>query len=201
MIVIIRNKKNFLPALAITALIVILAGTTVYIKKDSFHAKRIISAITETTKDPTFRARLPIWDAGWAAFRNAPLLGQGVKSFLTFYDEYRPDHKKQWYEKYGTYGQKRTKQVHNLILGRLAETGIFGAVLFFLFYSLSTWTICTGPQTYRWVGAFLIFYFLIGAFDDMLYRVDDSFIFLLIGLALAPRNMLLPVHQTDNPTS
>lgn len=197
MIVIIRNKKNLLPSLAITAMIIIMAGTTVYIKRDSFHAKRIISAVTKTTKDPTFRARLPIWDAGWAAFRNAPLFGQGVKSFLAFYDEYRPDHTKQWHEKYGTDGQKRTKQVHNLILSRLAETGIFGTVLFFLFYSFSTWTICTGPQPYRWVGAFLVFYFLIGSFDDMLYRVDDSFIFLVIGLAAVPGKMLLPARQTD----
>ena len=75
---------------------------------------------------------------------------------------------------------------HNIILGKLVDTGIAGTICFFIFYGLGFYySLRAAKPESRWPAAFFAFYFLVGMMDDSLARLNDSFVIMLIGFAAA----------------
>ena len=180
--------------LAAMLLCVLLGGGILWLDKSSFTGKRLIGAITDTTEDHTWKTRLPIWETGWESFRDAPLIGHGPQSFLELHRKYLQEHKAEWDVRYKGNYEPRVKQAHNVILGRLVETGFLGTAGFLIFYFGAIAAAWRGPVEYRWLLAPLVFYMGMNMLDDGLFRMNDSFIFFVAGTALgfAPVRRFLP---------
>ncbi|MDL2209187.1 O-antigen ligase family protein [Desulfovibrio sp. OttesenSCG-928-O18] len=181
-----RYWKRFGLALLLCS---ILAGGSVWMNKDSSTGRRVFSALTNVTQDPTFRTRLPIWEIGWESFKTSPVIGHGHQSYLELHRRYLVEHKAELDAKYNRRYEKRVKQAHNILLGRLVETGLLGTVAFLVFYGGAIVAAWRGPQSRRWLIAPLVFYFALSMFDDGLFRMNDAIILFIAGAALpANRN-------------
>lgn len=190
LIPILHYRRHVMKIVAVGGLaLVLISGILVVGSGQSLQKQRLFSAVTGLVQDTTFRTRLPIWEAGWAAFNEAPLLGHGVKSYREFHAGYLAAHEAEWKQRYGDLYEPSVKQAHNIVLGRLAETGLLGAITFFAFYGLAVVAAFRGEESLRWVGVFLLYYFCIGLVDDPLFRVSDSFVFILAGLAAGTGNI------------
>lgn len=161
-------------------------GVLAFFNQDSVKGSRLVSAITHPTEDPTFKSRLPIWEAGWDAYLKAPWFGHGVKSYKALHKEYLAQHKEDLDERYGFY-EKSVKQAHNLILGRMVETGTLGALAFLVFYLSAIYSACRYGGKNKWISAFLVFYLVAGMLDDGLFRVNDVIVLFAAGAALGFR--------------
>lgn len=144
---------------------------------------RLRSALSAPFQDPTFRSRLPIWEAGWNAFIEAPLLGHGVKTFRERHKSYRLAHESEWRVRFPGY-ETSIKHAHNIFLGRLVETGIVGCLGFVLFFAGVIGCAFTGPPKECWIAGLFIFFLVAGMMDDPLFRVNDIFIFFAAGSVL-----------------
>lgn len=162
----------------------ILAGGVLFSAKDSSMGKRLISAVTNVTEDDNFKSRLPIWEIGWESFKKSPVIGNGYHSYLKLHEKYLKEHKAELDTRYRSY-EKRVKQAHNLVLGRLVETGILGTFAFFVFYLAAVVLAWRGPQESRWLVAPLLFYVGMSMLDDGLFRINDAFMLFLAGNAVA----------------
>lgn len=174
-------RKPFLAAFLIMCTF---AGAFLWITKDTPLSKRVVSAITSPADDATFRSRLPIWEAAWEVFKEKPLIGHGVKSYSGLHKEYLTAHKAEWDVKYAGSYEQSAKNAHNIILGRLVESGTWGALFFMLFYGVVTVAAFRLSLQQRWIAAFFVFYLGIGMFDDTLFRRNDAFVFFLAGTVL-----------------
>lgn len=145
--------------------------------------KRLLSAVTNIHKDSTFVTRIPIWMAGWDAFCKAPFFGNGANSYRKLHANYIAENKEFLEHEYPSY-EKKVKQSHNLILGRMVDAGAIGAFGFFVFYFGGVTYTLRAPIKDRWIFVLLLYYFLISMVDDPLYRKNDSFLLLLAGLAI-----------------
>lgn len=173
------RRRAWLIACVVLIGIVIAAGVVVA-NKESPSSKRLISLIKDLPNDPTFQTRLPIWEAGWWAFTQSPIVGNGLKSYRSMHKTYEKAHSVEWELKYPKY-EKSVKHSHNIVLGRLVETGVLGTIAFFTMYCFALLRLLRGPKKDHWVTSFLVFYLLIGLVDDPLYRVNDSFLLFLFG--------------------
>lgn len=176
--------KGMLPALA---LCLIVGSGALWLNRSSDAGARLIRAVTATTTDSTFRTRLPIWEAGWESFKQAPLAGNGVQSYLGLHAAYLTKHKAEWDVRYNGLYEPSVKQAHNIVLGRLVETGILGTAGFFAFYLGGVAAAWRGPEKYRWLTAPLVFYLGMNMLDDGLFRMNDAFILFVAGTALGFR--------------
>ena len=148
--------------------------------------KKMLSVLSNLHEDPTIISRLAIWDASLNLFKEAPVFGHGVKSFRPLHKEYVQQHAEEFNQKY-KYWEKTASSAHNIIIGRLVESGVIGTILYLAFYLFLLYKTLKGPGLERWVGFFLIFYLVVGMLNDMPYRINDYFIFFLAGAALADR--------------
>ena len=160
------------------------AGTGLWVTKETPLSKRVLSAVTDLRNDNTFRSRLPIWEAAWESFREAPFIGHGVKNYSQLHAKYREEHAQVWLKRYDGQYELSAKNAHNIILGRLVESGALGTVCFLLFYGLVTLMALRLPPGQRWVAALLVFYMGVGMLDDTLFRRNDTFIFFVMGAVL-----------------
>ena len=164
------------------AVCVMLGGAALWLN-GSHAAERLVSAVTNPLADPTFKTRIPIWEVGWESFKESPLIGTGHQSYLALHDAYLAEHGNDMDKRYELY-EVNVKQAHNLILGRLVETGILGAAGFLLFYLGAVAAAWRGPAEQRWLLAPLVFYMAMNMFDDGLFRMNDAFILFVAGTAL-----------------
>ena len=161
----------------------ILGGTSLWVKRDSVAGQRFFSAITNPLADSTFESRVPIWHVGWETFKDAPFVGHGHQSFLKLNSAYIEKHKAAMDARFPYYALE-VKQVHNLVLGRLVETGVLGTAAFLLFYLGAIAAAWRGPAANRWLLAPLVFYLGMNMFDDGLFRINDALILFVAGTAL-----------------
>jgi O-antigen ligase len=167
------------------ALLILVLGwiAFVWISKQQVISNRVISAV-RVTSDQTFLTRVRIWEAGWEAFKDSPLIGYGVKAYSRIYSDYLDRHRDNWNEQYRGKYDSSAKNVHNMLLARLLEGGILGAAGFFLFYFCGILAAVKGPPQSRWIVSLLIFYLGIGLMDDTLFRRNDSFVIFILGSTL-----------------
>ena len=176
--------KNRRRQVWITILILFIFFSIALLTTDNHPAtKRLRSAVTNIHKDTTFVTRIPIWLAGWDAFREAPFFGNGANSFRELHASYIAKNKEFLEREYPSY-EKKAKQSHNLILGRMVDAGAIGAFGFFVFYFGGVAYALRTPINDRWIFALLLYYFLMSMVDDPLYRKNDSFLLLLAGIAI-----------------
>lgn len=171
-----------------TAFIVILSILifffgAIWATKEQKSTKRLVSAVANITQDTTFITRVPIWLAGWDAFTDSPLFGHGTHSYKKLHSSYIEDNKAWLDEKYPTH-ERSVKQAHNVILGRMIESGTLGTIGFLAFYISAIACAAKLPHSDRWIFVLLIYYMLIGTFDDPLYRKNDTFVLFFAGLSL-----------------
>ncbi|WP_027188828.1 O-antigen ligase family protein [Desulfovibrio cuneatus] len=174
------QKKGKLMALGAVLAAVLACG--LWLTKESPATQRLISAVVNLRNDETFVSRLPIWEAGWAAFTKSPVLGNGIHSYKRLHKEYREENLARWQKEYPSH-EETVKAAHNLVLGRLVEAGALGTAGFLVFY---LWGTCAAwrRKDIAWVAAMLVFYLGIGLVDDPLWRMNDSYILLLAAAAL-----------------
>ncbi len=170
-------------ALAGVLIVCALAAAATWAGRDTFTGKRLISAVSNVRQDPNFRSRLPIWLIGWESFRASPLIGNGVNSYGRLHAAYLQQHKDMLEREYPGY-ELRVKHAHNIILGRMVDTGLIGAAGFWLFYGGAMVCALRCRRQDRWVFAMLAYYLAIGMFDDPLFRTNDAFVLFLAGAAL-----------------
>lgn len=174
-----RHMKRLGLALVLCA---VLGGATLWFG-GSQSVQRLASAVTNPLADPTFKTRVPIWEVGWESFKTAPFIGTGYQSYLKRHQAYVAEHKTALDARYGVY-ERNVKQAHNIILGRLVETGLLGTAGFFLFYCGAIAAAWRGSGENRWLLAPLVFYLGMSLFDDGLFRMNDAFILFVAGTAL-----------------
>ena len=175
----VRHMKRLGPALAVC---VILGGAVVCLS-DSEPARRLVSAVTNPLADKTFKTRVPIWEVGWESFKRSPFIGTGPQSYRQLHDAYVAEHEKDMDARYGFY-ERNVKQAHNVVLGRLVETGFLGTTGFLLFYVGAIVAAWRGSAEQRWLIAPLVFYMAMNMLDDGLYRMNDALILFVAGTAL-----------------
>lgn len=174
-----RHLKRMAVALCLCA---VLGGVALSLSSP-FVVKRLVSAVTSPLEDATFKSRLPIWHVGWEIVKDSPLVGHGHQSYLKLHARYLEKHEARLALRYPSFEQS-VKQAHNVILGRLVETGFLGTAGFLLFYFGAIAAALRGPEQNRWLIAPLVFYMAMSMFDDGLFRINDTFILLLAGTAL-----------------
>ena len=183
-------RKNLLRFAVAVGVVVALCITGAVMGKSSFTGGRLVSAITNTTEDSTFKTRLPIWEAAWEAFKDSPVVGHGVASFTKLHRKYLLDNRDDWDVRYNRLYEERAKHTHNFTLGRMVDSGIIGTAGFFLFYGLAIIAAWRGPKEGRWVTSLLVFYMLSMQFDDGFSRINDALIMITAGSALGiPRTV------------
>ena len=175
------QKKGKLLALGAVLAAVLACG--LWLTKETPATQRLISAVVNLRNDNTYVSRLPIWEAGWAAFTKSPLLGNGIHSYKALHKEHREENLDRWKSEYPNH-EFPVKAAHNLVLGRLVEAGVLGTAGFLVFY---LWATCAAwrRKDIAWVAAMLVFYLAIGLVDDPLWRMNDSYVLLLAAAALA----------------
>ena len=174
-----RYWKRMAAALILCAVL----GGVALTMSNSFAVKRLVSAVTNPLEDSNFKSRLPIWHIGWESFKTAPLFGHGHQGYLKLHERYLAEHREEMEARFPGF-EPRIKQAHNIILGRLVETGVAGTAGFLLFYLGAIAAAWRGPAGNRWLLAPLIFYMGMSMFDDGLFRINDAFILFLGGTAL-----------------
>ncbi|CAK7046167.1 MAG: hypothetical protein DELT_00832 [Desulfovibrio sp.] len=172
--------KRFGLALLVCA---VLTSGAIWTAKDTVTGKRLVSVVTDVTEDPNFISRQPIWEAGWESFKESPLIGHGYHSYRALHAAYVQKHGPELQARYGGY-EKTVKQAHNIVLGRLVDTGLLGAVAFFFFYAAAILAAWRGAQENKWLVAPLVFYLGMSMLDDGLFRMNDAFILFIAGNAL-----------------
>jgi O-antigen ligase len=90
---------------------------------------RISNMITNPTQDPTFQSRIPIWNHAWRKIQEAPVFGNGLRTFRStiraYLDQNYEDIKKE-----NKYAEKRpAKHPHSFYLAALYGWGIVGSSL------------------------------------------------------------------------
>ncbi len=176
--------RRYLKQLGVAVLLcAVLGGATLWLGNAAV-SQRLVSALTDPLDDPTFKSRVPIWEIGWRSFTAAPVIGHGHQSYLDLHGRYIAKHEAEMDARYGKHYEKRVKQAHNIILGRLVETGILGTAGFLLFYCGAIAAAWRGPRVNRWLLAPLVFYLAMSLFDDGLFRMNDAFILFVAGVAL-----------------
>ena len=165
--------------------ICLLLGAAVFALTTDKQQQRVTEVLENPLEVRTVKSRMPLWEIGWESFKEAPLFGHGVQSYKTLHKAYMAKHKEELLEKY-KFVEESNWHPHNIILGKLVDTGIAGTICFFIFYGLGFYyALRTAKPENRWPAAFLAFYFLVGMVDDSLARLNDSFVITLIGLAAA----------------
>ncbi len=169
--------------LFILACLIAAGGASLVLFPDAEASRRLYSVLSNPLYDPTYRSRLPIWEAGWTAFTEAPLFGHGIKSFRERYEACRSTRESEWRVRFPGY-EPSVKHAHNIFLGRLVETGLAGCLGFMAFFcGVMACALC-GPQAERWIAGWFLFFLLAGLMDDPLFRVNDSFVFFAAGSVL-----------------
>ena len=175
------HRKKILPFVGVC----LLAGVVVFAFATNKQQQRISEALENPLEASTVISRMPLWEIGWKSFKAAPLFGHGVQSYKTLHKAYMAEHKEELLEKY-KFVEESNWHAHNIILGKLVDTGIAGTICFFIFYGLGFYySLRAAKPENRWPAAFFAFYFLVGMMDDSLARLNDSFVITLIGLAAA----------------
>lgn len=134
--------------------------------------------------------RLPLWQAAWQMFLDAPLLGQGPGAFSVMYDAYASTvDLPPWVH----LDPRHAPWAHSLYLELLAERGIFGllaALAAFASAARILWSAGFGNEAVgTWRAALLaalLAFLSVGAFDTSLLRLWNL-IFLSYLLACAGR--------------
>ncbi len=187
-----HNLRRCLPGLLAGLLVLILA--TVWLLPAQ-QAARLTSLHTPLA-DSTFRSRLPIWEAAWVGFLQAPALGNGVRTFEARHTAYVAAHKDDLLRRYGIVEQ-RIGNPHHFVLGLLYMYGLVGLALF---------AGCLAPAVRRaWkdrddlLPAVLLFFFTQGMFEFILHRKDGIFM-LFFPLGLSCGRHLLSSQRSNHKT-
>jgi O-antigen ligase len=211
------NRKQAVRIIALSVIGTIIISGLVFFNRNNAPSKRFLSAISDIRSDATFQSRLPIWEVGIWAFQQSPWFGNGIFSYKGAHKEYQQRYRHVWNKLYPGY-EKNVDSAHNIILGRLVDTGILGTIAFLTLYIMALRRALLAPAQDRWIAAFLIFYLLIGLVDDPLKRINDSFIFFLIGITIGrsieksddslktqavhtPRKRSISLHEQAHPLS
>lgn len=150
---------------------------------DLVNPQRLRTGLVEGVQDRTFQSRLPIWEAACASFLEAPVFGNGIKSFPELHAAYRAAHEEEWKVRHPGF-EATTKSPHNLLLGRLVETGATGALGMLVLFGAVLYCALKGEPGDRWIAAVLIFFLAAGVWDDLFSRLNDSFVFFTAGAIL-----------------
>ena len=119
----INNKKKLIVIIIFFSLLVILATFTTPL--GALISDRFLS-IFELLKDPSIKARMLMGESGIRMFFDSPIWGFGYRSFPLVYDYYiNPD--MPWETLY-------IKESHTLFVCLLAELGVIGFVIVFLWF-------------------------------------------------------------------
>lgn len=108
--------RRFIVALVVLALLVsmTIAFTPTVIKGQ-------LSSSIKIGSDLSSKDRILIWKTGWKMFLDRPVFGQGLNTFMSVFEKYKPaDYKEIVY-------------AHNCFLQMAAETGIIGLLIFLWF--------------------------------------------------------------------
>ena len=124
----------------------------------------------------TFGLRLTYWTVGLAMFRHNPWTGVGLGNFAVAYPRYQ------------YLGAAPVQEAHNCYLQAFCETGLFGGLLFLLFWAyLLIWGACRilreHDRNERWILAGLyagILAFLMHAFIDIHFAHPSLAMFIMI---------------------
>lgn len=166
------SKKSFLMVSRRIIIIIILTASILFV---FFNFWKLLDYSSAT--------RLVLWNAGLLMFLDHPLTGVGMGMFKEFYEQYHrtldfiPEY------------SELVLDPHNLLIGILAGTGLFGSILLFLSYrQISFYLKKVSPDDARLlvikksIGLYLIAFFIDFQFHN--YWNDNNMWF-FIGLAFS----------------
>ncbi len=170
------------------AVLVLLAGAVVSNREASWvkqvHFLDRLAHISRT--DSTTSNRLLVWQSGWQAFKDRPLLGWGPENFTYGINKYyNPQISEQWFDR-----------AHNFIIDYLATSGILGLLAYLGVWAMAGYLIWRyRQQNYLlasilagWVSAYLF---------TRLFVFDTLNSWLVVMLFLAYLNWLNKGGQTE----
>ena len=183
--------------LAIGGIFLLVVIGTVGITKETQSTQRFINAFSNFEQDATLRSRLPIWEVAVDTIREHPLFGVGIRGYRNAHISIEAERREEWKERYGTW-EKRVKNAHNVVLGRLADTGGAGTLFFFGFFGYVAWHVMRHSDRWSWGAYFLLLLLIDGLVDDPFYPTNSCFIFMLAGLCLPQPTASSPIPEATH---
>lgn len=161
-------RKHFITFL-IYCLIII---TALFFLLPHRHASRLENAVQTPFTDATFQSRLPIWETAWSGFLEAPILGNGVRTFTIWHENYVKKHRYDLEKKYAVV-ESRIKNPHNFFLGLIYMYGVIGSSIFitaFIPILFHAW-----KSKSNFLLSVFIFFITQGLFEFIIHRKDGIF--------------------------
>lgn len=154
--------------------------TAAFFLLPNLHATRLENAMRTPFTDATFQSRLPIWEAAWNGFLEAPILGNGVRTFTVWHENYIKQYRKFLEKKYHII-ESRIGNPHNFLLGLMYMYGVVGSALFAATFILALFRAWRGKRNFL-LSTFL-FFLAQGMFEFTLHRKDGIYmLFFPLGL-------------------
>lgn len=182
-------RKHFLTFLSVGLICITMAA---FILPDR-HVTRLETALRTPIADVTFQSRLPIWEAAWNGFLQAPVWGNGVRTFESWHNNYVAQYKDNLRQRYDIV-ETRIGNPHHFILGLLYMYGLIGLTLFaatFIPTTLRAWR-----NKDDLLLGILLFFLVQGLFEFTLHRKDGIFM-LFFPLGLIGGQLLNRVGKED----
>ncbi len=145
--------------------------------KESASFQRMLTFISQPTKDLAVTGRLVIWEVAAESFMDRPATGYGMRMFPQVYAGYMEKHGDAMHAKYGFREQSGT-HAHNLILGILTELGILGFLPLICIYITAFRIKSPSPGSdIHCLHVLFLYFFLHGLTEYMLSRIIYSDLF------------------------
>lgn len=90
---------------------------------------RIANMVIAPTQDPTFQSRVPIWSHAWRSIQEAPIFGNGLRTFRSTYGAYLNQNYEKLKKENKYIESRPPKHPHNFYLAALYGWGIVGSSL------------------------------------------------------------------------
>jgi len=187
-----RRRKN---QLALAAILAATLGFLFFLSRANWKELILLSDIA--SKERSF-----MWSTAWTMFRDRPILGHGINTFMANYEAYAR-------------GPQWPAYAHNCYLQIAAETGIIGLASF-LYFILCLGAVCRRalcrkteslpPQMQEFrpillgLAAGILAFLVQSAFDTNLYALRQAVLFwTLAGMVLGISGLFLQPEQTSQP--
>jgi O-antigen ligase len=174
--------RQSLRSYALAGVLLILGALAALQFVPRYNWERMGSTVSQIMDRGSMSGRTEIWNAGWQAFPERPLVGAGAGAFVTAIRPY-----------FG--GAEKVASAHNVALGLLVEQGIIGLVLFAAVFGGCAWTILRSPPPHGALWGVLILTWLVGGMSGNPEGL--KFTWVLFGLVSAQSG--LTVAERDRP--
>ena len=190
---VIRSWKKALASVAI----LLTVGYVAFPFMPGSEQQRIVNAFQAPLEDQTFQSRLPIWGLAYQKITEAPLFGNGLRTFKIHYQE----HLDKNYEKLkaeNSYTEFRYfKHPHSIYLAAIYGWGIVGTGLLIVCWGMAVrYGHRQGHHLMIYVTAFMLAF---GLFDVRFLSRDGAlFLFFPIGMAFTQSLLIRDASEVFN---